>query len=177
MYGHYCYSTGPPVPSWYHVMYTISFTPPCTRTLTRYSEYKKTNSKWCSVPFYSSDKEYKLQLSVYANGDGSGKGSHLSLFVYLLKGEYDDKLQWSFNANITVQLLNWSGDNSHEEKTIPHHTAPLEYRTRVTGRDRAPSGWGDYQFISHSDLESVSSDTRYINEDSVCFRIINVELI
>ena len=167
--------TVPPVPSWCDVMYTNSSTAPCTRTLTRYSEYKKTNSAWYSLPFYSRDKGYKLVLRVGAYGDDSGKGTHLSIYVYLLKGEYDDQLQWPFNANITVQLLNWSGDNSHEKKTIPHHTAPLEYRTRVTGRDRAPGGMGYDQFISHSVLESVSSDTRYINEDSVCFRIFNVE--
>ena len=175
MYCHHCYSTGPPVPSWCDVMYTNSSTPPCTRTLTRYSEYKKTNSKWHSLPFYSSAKGYKLQLNVYANGCGSGIGSHLSLYAFLLKGEYDDKLKWPFNANISVQLLNWSGDNSHKKKSIPHHTAQFEYRTRVTG-DRAPGGMG-YQFISHFVLESISSDTRYINEDSVCFRIVNVEII
>ena len=158
-------------------MYTNSSTPPCTRTLTRYSEYKRTNNHWCSLPFHSRDKSYKLHLRVDANGDGSGKGTHLSLCVFLLKGEYDDQLQWPFNANITVQLLNWSGDNSHEEETIPHHKAPLDYRTRVTGRERAPGGMGCPQFISHSVLESVSSNTRYINEDSLCFRIINVEII
>ena len=108
--------TVPPVPSWCDVMYTNSSTPPCTKTLTRYSEYKKTSSRWYSPPFYSRDKGYKLQLKVDANGDGSGKGTHLSLGVSLLMGEYDDQLHWPFNANITVQLLNWSGDNSHEEK-------------------------------------------------------------
>ena len=93
----------------------------------------------------------------------------------MLKGEYDDQLQWPFNANITVQLLNWSGDNSHEEKTIPHHTARLEYRNRVTEGETAPGGRGYGQFISHSVLESVTNDTRYINDDSVCFIIVNVE--
>ena len=136
-----------------------------------------TNSRWYSLPFYSRDKGYKLQLKVVANGSGSGKETHLSLFVYLLKGEYDDQLQWPFNANITVQLLNWSRDKSHEEKTIPYHTAPLEYRTRVTEGNTVPSGIGYHQFISHSVLESVSSDIRYINDDSVCFIIVNVEVI
>ena len=158
-------------------MYTNSSTPPCNRTLTRYSEYKKTNSEWDSIPFYSRDKGYKLQLRVYANGSGSGEGMHLALYLYLLKGEYDDQLQWPFNANITVRLLNWSGDNSHKEKTIDHHRSSLEYRTRVTEEDRAPGGIGYPQFISHSVLESVRSDIRYVNDDSVCFIIVNVEII
>ena len=116
-------------------------------------------------------------LKVYANGNGSGKGTHLSLYVHLLKGEHDDQLQWPFNAKITVQLLNWSGDNSHEEITIPHHKAPLEYRTRVTEGDRAPGGWGPSQFISHSVLESVTSDVQFITDNKICFKIIEVDII
>ena len=116
-------------------------------------------------------------LMVNANGGGSGKGTHLSLFVHLLKGEYDDQLQWPFNANITVQLLNWSGDNGHEENTIPYHEAPLEYRTRVTEGDRAPGGFGYHQFISHSVLESVTSDVQFITDNKICFKIIEVNII
>ena len=76
MYSHY-YSTGPPVPSWCDVVYTNSSTSPCTRTLKKYSEYKKTNSEWWSPPFRSSAKGYKLQLFVLMALIGSGKGTHL----------------------------------------------------------------------------------------------------
>ena len=115
-------------------------------------------------------------LRVNANGDGSGKGTHLSLFVHLLKGEYDDQLQWPFNAKITVQLLNWSGDNGHKEETIKHHMASLKYRTRVTEGDRVPSGWG-CDFISHSVLESVTSDVQFVTDNKICFTIIEINII
>ena len=113
-------------------------------------------------------------LRVVVNGGGSGKGTHLSLFVYLLKGEYDDQLQWPFNANITVQLLNWSGDNDHRERTI---LLELECCTRVTEGDRAPDGWGYDQFISHSVLESVTSDVQFITDNRICFNIIEISTI
>ena len=173
-YFYYC--AGPLVPSWCDVMYTNSSTPPCTRTLYGYTAYKKTNSEWWSLPFYSRDKGYKLQLRVNANGVLSGKETHLSLFVSLLKGEYDDQLQWPFNANITVQLLNWSGNNGHKENTIPHHTASLKYRTRVIEGDTAPGGKGNPKFISHSVLEFVTSDIQFITEDKICFMIIEVDI-
>ena len=170
------YSIGPTVPSWCDVIYTNSSTPPCTRTFYNYTAYKKTNRDWWSLPFYSRDKGYKLMVRVAANGDGSGKGTHLSLYVYLLKGEYDDQLKWPFNANITVQLLNWSRDNGHEEKTIPHHKGPLDYRTRVTG-DIAPGGRGYPQFISHCVLESVTNDVQFVTENNICFEIMKVDII
>ena len=64
---------------------------------------------------------------------------------------------WPFNAKITVQLLNWLGDNNHKEKTIPHYMAPFEYSNRVTEGNRALGGVGYDQFIPHSVLETVTS--------------------
>ena len=118
---------------------------------------------------------------VNANGHGSGEGTHLSLRVHLMKGEYDATLSWPFNATITVQLLNWSSDNHHREETIPHHTAPLEWRERVVEGNRAPSGLGYGSFISHTILEGSSSGSsdgvRFINNDCVCIRIVEVTII
>ena len=73
--------------------------------------------------------------------------------------------------------MNWSGDKRHKERSIPHHMTPLEWRTRVTEGDGAPGGWGYFQFISHSVLDTASSAARYINDDNVCFEIANVEMI
>ena len=173
----YYHSVGSPVPSWCDAMYSDSATPPCTRTLYNYTAYKKTDSTWYSQPFYSSHKGYKLQLRVDANGDGSGKGNHLSFYVYLMKGGYDDELSWPFSGNIEVQLVNWSSDSHHEEKTIDHHTAPLQYRMRVVDRIRAPGGRGYDLFISHTELLDCSNDSiQFINEDKVCFQILHVDL-
>ena len=142
-----------------------------------YTSYKKTNSVWYSQPFYSSDKGYKLQLVVYANGYGSGKGTHLSVCVNLMKGEYDDTLSWPFNGTITVQLLNWSSDNHHVEETIRHYTLPLEYRERVIAGTRALGGLC-YQFISLTALQDCTNNTiELINDNRICFRIIKVDII
>ena len=136
------------MPNWCDEEDINSATPPCTRTLYGYTAYKKTNSAWLSLPFYSKREGHKLQLAVSANGFGSAEGTHISLGVHLLKGEYDDQLQWPFNAKITVQLLmNWSGGNSHKEKTIPHYMAPFEFRNRVKEGNRAHGGVGYDQFI------------------------------
>ena len=122
---------------------------------------------WDSTPFYTSVRGYKLQLTVYPNGDG---GTHLSFCVGLLKGEYDHKLQWPFNASITIQLLNWSSDAKHLQCTIDHYTAPVKHRTRV--KERSDVGWGG-DYVSHSLL----NNNNYINEDKLCFKIVCVDII
>ena len=129
-----------PVPSWGDITSTALTTPPCTRTLYGYTAYKNTNSFWSSEPFYSFENGYKLHLYVDAKGVRSGKGTHLHLFVFLMKGDYDDTLSWPFNATITVQLLNWLSDSHHVEETIDHWEVVFEFRQRVVDGIRAPGG-------------------------------------
>ena len=40
-----------------------------------------------SPPFYSAQYGYKMCAKLYMNGDGFGKGTHLSLFFVVMKGE------------------------------------------------------------------------------------------
>ena len=143
----------------------------------QYSLFKNTDSDWDNTSFYTGERGYKLLLNVDANGSGSGKGTHLSVFVVLMKGEYDEELKWPFNANITIQLLNWSDDSNHIQDTIPHHKAPVGYRTRVIEGVLAPAGWGKEKFVSHSVLNNDNSTINYINEDKLCFEIISIDII
>ena len=39
------------------------------------------------------------------DGDGSGKGTHLSFFLTLMRGEYDALLPWPFRQTISLVLL------------------------------------------------------------------------
>lgn len=153
-----------------------SATPPCIRTMCEYSACKKNNSVWWSQPFYSSDRGYKLQLRVAANGEGSGKGTHLTLHAYLMKGDYDDTLSWPLIVTITIQLLNWSSDNCHHKKIIHNYLASLEGVGE--GGVRAANGQGYGQFISHAKLLDCSDNRiSYIRDNNVCFRITDVTVI
>ena len=58
-----------------------------------------------SAPFYASRHGYKMCLRLYMDGDGSGKGTHLSFFLTLMRGEYDALLTWPFRQTVTLMLL------------------------------------------------------------------------
>lgn len=55
--------------------------------------------------FYTSQYGYKMRLRVYLNGDGMGKGSHISLFFVVCKGRYDSLLPWPFKQNVKLTIL------------------------------------------------------------------------
>ncbi|XP_026153472.1 TNF receptor-associated factor 2-like [Mastacembelus armatus] len=67
-----------------------------------------------SPAFYTSKYGYKMCLRIYLNGDGTGRGSHLSLFFVVMKGLSDALLKWPFNQKVTLMLL----DQSNREHII-----------------------------------------------------------
>jgi hypothetical protein len=65
-----------------------------------------------SQHFYSAQYGYKMCAKVYMNGDGFGKGSHLSLFFVVMRGDYDALQTWPFENKITMMLLD-QGNGDH----------------------------------------------------------------
>ena len=58
-----------------------------------------------SPPFYTGRNGYKMCIRAYLNGDGSGEGTHLSIFFVIMKGEYDPLLQWPFDHKVSLVLV------------------------------------------------------------------------
>lgn len=46
---------------------------------------------------------------LYLNGDGMGKGTHVSLFFVVMRGQYDALLKWPFRQKVTLMFLEQSG--------------------------------------------------------------------
>ena len=55
----------------------------------------------CSPPFFTSLHGYQMCLRLYLNGDGQGKGTHVSLFLVIMKSDYDDLLLWPFKQKVS----------------------------------------------------------------------------
>ena len=168
---------GTDIPNWYIPPETQSpyLLPPCAITMFNYNEHKRVDDEWYSVPFYSTTNGYKLQLRVDANGFASGKNTHLSVGVCLMRGEKDETLKWPLNSEITIQLLNWREDKGHVEKIISHYNAPIAYRTRVMDGETAPGSRITGQFITHMELPyNADYNTEYLHNDTLCFRVSKV---
>jgi len=55
--------------------------------------------------FYTSRYGYKMCARIYLNGDGIGKGTHISIFFVVMRGEYDALNRWPFRQKVTFMLL------------------------------------------------------------------------
>ena len=136
-------------------------------TISEYSKRKQFNNRYFSPPFTTSPQGYRLCLNVRANGTGSGKGSHLSIYAYIMKGQHDDHLQWPFTGTIIIELLNWLEDKGHYKETLSIGTN--NDFVRVTKREYG-NATGRHQFISQSSLNS-STNPQYLYQDCIRVRV------
>ena len=91
-----------------------------------------------------------------------------------MKGEYDSVLDWSFEGDIIIELINQREDKSHLSHTIvfDHHTDP-EHSSRVTEDDISQHGCGSHHDpFSHSSLPyNPVTNTEYLHDDCLQFRV------
>lgn len=143
---------------------------PVEFTVGGFKAMRKANLSWFSPPFYSHHKGYKMCLRVDANGTMMSRDTHASVFVHLMRGEYDDDLKFPFQGDITIQLLSQE-DNYHCQHTIRFSDKILDVLgARVTAGDRAVFGFGVSKFIDQQQLHPT-----YLKGNSLILRVLQVE--
>ena len=150
---------------------TIPLGPPVL-TMTGLQQHKKDVDIWYSPPVYTHHQGYSICLRVDANGYGSGRGTHVSVHVYFMKGEFDDSLKWPFRGVISFRLLNQLKGVDHKTlSAIYDDKIEDKFCSRVTERERSEYGMGQSNFILHTELEP-----KYLRNDTFLFQVHKVEL-
>ena len=157
----------------------LVFIQPPEIIMSNFGKNKNDDTNWYSPTFNTHIGGYKMCIRIDANGWGSGKGTHVSLAVYMMKGEFDSHLKWPFRGEITVELVNQKeGGGNYVRKSIILND-PDESNgcfQRVTDGDGAREGRGFSQFIAHSDLYKPEEDKEYLLNDTLIFKVTNVEV-
>ena len=138
-----------------------------------FKEKKENNIEFFSDPFYTHPKGYKMVINIDANGYGDNKGTHVSVWAYLriMRGEYDDQLEFPFKGSIKFELLNQLEDKNHHCKPSMHDGTE-DGSKRVIDRERSNNGTGEQDFIPHGDLEhNATKNCQYLQDDCLVFRI------
>ena len=139
---------------------------------------KYTEEEVFSPAFYTHTHGYRMCVRVYPNGYGDGKGTHVSIFVFMMRGPFDDNLKWPFRGEITIQIVNQAGDHDHVKQIIHYNDETLDdYTSRVIGSERATNAWGFHQVLAHSRLGyNAARKTQYLKNNHLIVRVVEVVL-
>ena len=152
----------------------ISILPPIF-ILNSFEQQKSSDDRWFSPSFYTHIGGYRMCLSVTANVWGDGKGTHVAVSVYMMRGEFDDHLQWPFKGVVGVQLINQRESGGYVEKEVVSESDKCEGTLcRVLEGERAKKGWGRSKFFCHSDLYKPEEGKEYLKNDTLKFKVSSV---
>ena len=145
---------------------------PVEVTMREFETSRANEIKWFSNPFYTHSHGYKLCLCVYPNGQTEGHDTHVSIYVYIMRGEFDDEVNWPFKGVITVDLqasIAWEAPFTTDIRFSG--ATPSCNRVVGPGQERGGTGRGYPKFISHHELEH-----QYLKDDTLIFRISRSKL-
>ena len=155
------------------------FIPPPDIVMNEYERKRKEDERWFSPAFYTHVGGYKMCLSITANGWGDGKGTHVGVSVFMMKGEFDSYLKWPFRGKITVELVNQKDGGVNYERMQDCVILQDEHDKvfqPVTEGERANRGRGKSQLISHMELYKPEEGKEYLLNDTLIFRITKIEV-
>ena len=124
-----------------------------------------------SSSFYSSVYGYKLCVRVNLNGVDSARGTHLSLFIHFMQGEFDDILDWPFNGKIILTVI----DQNPICELRNHVTETLISKPNLAAFQRPQNprnhkGFGYMEFVPLSAIDKMT----YVRNDTL---IIKAQII
>ena len=144
-------------------------------TLEKFEQYKTTSRTWWSSSFYTHVGGYQMCLRIDASGLDDAEGTHVSIYVHMMSGEFDSHLQWPFKGEVCVQLINQKEGGQHLERTLVDETcsAMEDYNSIFSKMDvhTARDGWGISRFISHADLYKPTEGKEYLKNDTLKLRV------
>lgn len=117
--------------------------------------------------FYTGPIGYKLRVCMCPNGLGDGKNTHVSVYLYLIRGKYDAVLPWPFQKTTIFTLIDQQ-ENPLDRVNCVNKLSP--YRDfDLFGRPmkESNSGYGFPTFISHQELRR----RRYIVDDTLFLQV------
>ena len=139
-----------------------------------FKQHKDKKDWWYSPPLYTHSGGYKFCIEVEANGRQrtSAHGTHVTVNLYSMQGEFDSGLRWPAKCTITLQLLNQERDQDHV--TV---TETFAWNMETTAMHYIAYFGRSGKFVAHTELEyNHQNRTRYLKNDDLLFRIIKVKL-
>ncbi len=146
---------------------------PVNISMNDFSRYRESNRDWYSDSFYTHLHGYRMRLRVDANGAGKHAGTHVSVYVYVMRGDFDDKLQWPLRTTLQIEVLRPSGVGEQHRMIFSfNENTPAEAAQQITswGSGEASQGWGIPAYLAHKRLGG------FLVKDTLTFQVSLVDL-
>lgn len=120
-----------------------------------------------SQPWYTAPDGYRLCTHLYLNGNGTGFGTHISIFLSVMKGEFDRILLWPLKSRMSFSLLDLEQRRFPIVKTLHSNpNSPSVQQPAPHSVMNVASGCPDFAPLS------ILDETRYVDDDEMYIKCI-----
>ena len=140
---------------------------PVQFTVCYYRQLLNLRKSWYSQPFYPHPQGYKMKLNVDIMGCDEGTDTHVSVYISVMGGEFDDKLKWPFKGRVTIELVD-------PEEKYNNFVRSISFKNNQKGRlplGEEHHGLGIPQFISN-----LTIGNKYLRNNCLHFKISSIDL-
>ena len=129
---------------------------------------KNGRTKSIFTEFYTGKQGYKLNLRVDPDGDQTKRNRYLSLYVGIMKGDYDAILPWPFCEQVTFSVIDQQPDAAQRKNVVvvvgPNETPGFCCRPSV---EQDPKLFEFRRLISHKLLKT----RRYVKHNTLLLQV------
>jgi hypothetical protein len=118
-----------------------------------------------SSPFYSSPTGYKMCLRLYLNGDGNTRDKYLSLFLVIMRGDFDAILEWPFPYKVLFRLIDQSLSIDDERNLFRSFWPDVTSNCFKKPNSEMNEGYGLNEFLSVAQFEQ--GQDRFVKDDTL----------
>ena len=138
---------------------------PITFILSNFTKKMKNREKWYSNPFITYEG-YQTCLRIDAGGHGDGRGTHISVFLKVMK-DSNDSLHFLRNGYFVIELISQAMIAPHKLRIV----VPYNASCRTSG-NKVTKGTGTTYWLGFTDFVSIeSARTYYLRDDKLHFRV------
>ena len=141
-------------------------------TFNNFKEHMTRNLYWYSPPFYAPPRPcgYKMYIGISAYGKEEAFGTHVSVYVHLANGDFDQYIKWPFVGSIVIKIAAQKGEEPCTKTITYSEDTPRRY-SEVKPYVDLNDGWGCSKFLPHVNLES-----RYLHDDTLHICVAKVTM-
>ena len=121
-----------------------------------------------SPVFRTGQTGYEMCARVYLNGDGQGKGSHVSFYIALHKGSCDDLLRWPFRQKVILTLEDQEKGTAHLVEPLSIDPGSVSFQ-KPQAKGQVNRAYGCPRFVARARLRD---DSCFVAEDTAVFKVV-----
>ncbi|XP_068714139.1 uncharacterized protein [Montipora foliosa] len=106
-------------------------------------------------------------IRIYPNGVGSGRGTHVAIFIHMMQSTFDDLLDWPYDGTVTISVLDRSGSRARSDISRIIQAKPNLLAFKQPHEAICRTGYGYVWFARIQEFFG----PRYAKDDSLLLKI------